>query len=393
MTLSLDTLDFLASAVGERYLAELVTQDLSEAQTLTVLTQLRRDLMPEQAAAVLMLARLRQKAVAKFGDDARHLYFTADALEQASDPLVREYRAQQIGGGQVLDVCCGIGSDSLALAQQGATVSGIDSDPLRIALARLNAAALGLAVDFRVKDAYEVVAEAADVVFFDPGRRDGQGRRIYDVERYQPPLSLVRRWDTPRIVVKLSPGVDVAQLRDYGGGLEFISVAGELKEAVLWLGGDQQGHRATRLSSAGSISLRRTGPEPDVPLTEPRAYLSEPDPAVLRAGLVRDLAAEIDAAMLDPEIAYLTSDHVPASAWLRTWRVIDWLPYQLKRLRATLRERGIGRVTVKKRGSPLMPEQLIPALRLKGDAACTLILTQHMGRPIVMICDEAPVAE
>jgi len=108
---------------------------------------------------------------------------------------------------------------------------------------------------------------------------------------------------------------------------------------------------------------------------------------------VRDLAAEIDAAMLDPEIAYLTSDHVPASAWLRTWRVIDWLPYQLKRLRATLRERGIGRVTVKKRGSPLMPEQLIPALRLKGDAACTLILTQHMGRPIVMICDEAPVAE
>jgi hypothetical protein len=68
-----------------------------------------------------------------------------------------------------------------------------------------------------------------------------------------------------------------------------------------------------------------------------------------------------------------------------------WLPFSLKRLRAALRERNVGRVTVKKRGSPLQPRDLIHALRLEpvSDAARTervLFLTHLRGRPIVVIC-------
>jgi len=43
------------------------------------------------------------------------------------------------------------------------------------------------------------------------------------------------------------------------------------------------------------------------PLRPPAAYLFEPDPAVLRAGLVRDLGEQLSAAQLDPDIAYLTA--------------------------------------------------------------------------------------
>ncbi|MCK5428558.1 MAG: hypothetical protein KAI94_03755, partial [Anaerolineales bacterium] len=128
-------------------------------------------------------------------------------------------------------------------------------------------------------------------------------------------------------------------------------------------------------------------PAPEAPLSvsEPRAYLYEPDPAVLRARLVRTLAVELGASQLDPDIAYLTGDTLKPTPFARVWAVEDWFPFGLKRLRAYLRERGVGRVTVKKRGSPLQPEALIRDLRLKGEAEKVIFLSHLRGRPIVII--------
>jgi hypothetical protein len=125
-----------------------------------------------------------------------------------------------------------------------------------------------------------------------------------------------------------------------------------------------------------------------IPLSEPRAYLFEPDPAVLRAGLVQTLGAQLDAAQMDPDIAYLTADHLQHTPFARVWQVEAWLPFNLKRLRRFLQERKVGRVTVKKRGSPLQPQELIRSLRLKGEfeKERLIFLTHLRGRPIVIIC-------
>ena len=96
--------------------------------------------------------------------------------------------------------------------------------------------------------------------------------------------------------------------------------------------------------------------------------------------------------MLGPTIAYFTTDDVPDSMWLRGWRVLDWMPFNVKRLRAYLRERDVGRVTVKKRGSPVTPESLIPQLKLKGSGAVAVVLTRLRGDPIVIICEEQPTS-
>jgi hypothetical protein len=55
-------------------------------------------------------------------------------------------------------------------------------------------------------------------------------------------------------------------------------------------------------------------------------------------------------------------------------------------LRAALRERGVGPVVVKKRGSPIQPEDLIHDLKLEGDKERIVILTQWSGKPIAVIC-------
>jgi hypothetical protein len=89
---------------------------------------------------------------------------------------------------------------------------------------------------------------------------------------------------------------------------------------------------------------------------------------------------------LDAEIAYITSREMRHTPFARVWKVEDWFPFGLKRLRAYLRQRGVGRVIVKKRGSPLEPEALIQDLRLRGEQERVVFLTQMSGDPIIVVC-------
>jgi hypothetical protein len=126
------------------------------------------------------------------------------------------------------------------------------------------------------------------------------------------------------------------------------------------------------------------------PLALPAAYLYEPDPAILRARLVATLAEQLGAAQLDREIAYLTADRAIATPFARCWRVLEWLPFSLKRLRARLRALDAGAVTVKKRGSPLDTDSLARKLSDGGTRPLVVVLTQAQGRPVALIC-EGPI--
>jgi hypothetical protein len=203
-------------------------------------------------------------------------------------------------------------------------------------------------------------------------------------------LEAIRAWleRFPALGVKISPGVKLDELAGYVAEIEFISLQGELKEAVLWFGPLRSAsRRATVLP--GPHSLAGVGEQPPAWLSEPLGWLYEPDPAILRAGLVRALGASLRAAQLDQDIAYLTAAEPQPTPFARLWRVEDWFPFGLKRLREYLRLRGVGRLTVKKRGSPLQPEALIRDLRLSGLAERTVFLTHLRGRPIVIVAGSA----
>lgn len=387
---------FLRSQRGAALLARLANADLSDAALLKLIPDLRRDHTPDETSAAIETAQLRRRAVAKFGADAARLLFTDDALQQASDPLVRAWRAQGWAGATV-DAGCSIGTDALAFARAGHPVTGVDVDEVRVAMANHNAAVLGLAdrARFVVGDVTAAPLPPGDALFYDPARRDARGKRIYDVERYIPPLSLVHGWARRFVTVaaKLSPGVALDQLRGYAASVTFVSVDGELKEAELRLGvASRFETRALRLTADGVTHTYHADARLEAPPTAPpRAWLCEPDPAIIRAGYVAPLAAELGGAQLDTHIAYFTTDTPPHSPWVRGWQVLDWMPFNLKVLRAYLRARDVGMVTVKKRGSPLTPEDLTRKLKLRGSASRTLVLTRHNDAPIVVICaDYAP---
>lgn len=390
MPLTLEDIDFLRSDRAADILAEYAACDLSEANTLPLLSRLRQSLTPREASAVLQTVKLRVKAGAKFPLHANSMLFTDAGLQQASQPAIRRYRARAIEAGSVLDLCCGIGSDALAFAALGCQTLGLDIDPVRIAIARHNAEVTASSAQFEVADVRAAIPAGYDGIFFDPGRRDAQGGRIHDVERYIPPLSLVKGWRAREIIVKLSPGLDRRQLGAYGGCVEFVSCDGDLAECLLWLRREPAPAVATKIVGDAIYHLRHGDGAP-AEIAPPKNWLFEPDPAVLRAGLVQRLAQELNATMLDESIAYLTLDLHVETPWGRYWKILDWMPFQLKRLRRYLAERDVGRVTVKKRGSPLAPEELIAKLRLKdGLEQRVLVMTRHRGKPIAIICAAPP---
>ncbi len=394
--MNLDTLAWLQSPPGQALLADLAGREVADADVLGELTRLRRSYTPDHASAAVDLALLRRRAAAKFPAAGR-MFFTREALEQASAAPVAAHRAARLAPcGQVADLCCGAGGDALALAEAGGRVIAVDRDELRLALAAANAAALGLAerISFVQRDLLAEAPPSAEAIFCDPGRRAG-GRRRFHVDEYEPPLGHILAWrtHTPALAVKLSPGVDVAELPSDGVEREFVSLDGELKEAALWCGPlAQVARRATLLRTAQGEQVKRyeitslgLSPQPSA-LSPPSSFLYEPDPAVIRAGLVTDLAAQIGAAQLDPQIAYLTSADLVATPFSRVWPVISWQPFGLKRLRASLRELGAGPVTVKKRGSPLDTDALARQLSGDGPRPLVVVLTQHLGRPVALIC-------
>jgi hypothetical protein len=137
----------------------------------------------------------------------------------------------------------------------------------------------------------------------------------------------------------------------------------------------------------GPTRTQQTGPQTAV--TDPKAYLYEPDGAVIRAHLVQELAHQLHASQIDPAIAYLTADSLQPTPFARSYQVEAAMPFQLKRLRHYLRQHNIGRVTIKKRGSPLEPDWLRGQLRLRGDEHRILFLT-HIKEKAAVIIGQPP---
>ncbi|WP_445529349.1 class I SAM-dependent methyltransferase [Streptomyces cyslabdanicus] len=364
------------------------------ADELAVATRLRREHPAELVSAALGQARLRQRAAAKFGaEDAGRMFFTPNGVEQSTRASVAAYRAGRLresGVASVADLCCGIGGDAIALARAGIRVLAVDRDPLTAAAARANAEALGLAdlIEVREADVTEVDTAPYDAVFVDPARRAGTGRgggRIFDPEAYSPPLSWAvdAALRAPRAALKIAPGIPHEVVPPQAEA-EWISDGGDVKEAVLWFGTEPGLIRATLLP--GPRTLRGRG-LPDPPVRTPGRYLYEPDGAVIRAHLVAEVARELDGGLLDGTIAYVTADELRPTPYASAYEISDRLPFNVKKLKALLREREVGTLTVKKRGSAVEPEELRRKVLPKphGRNAVTVFLTRVAGAPTMLL--------
>ncbi|WP_267477180.1 THUMP-like domain-containing protein [Nocardioides sp. Leaf374] len=393
--MDLDDLRWLLTDDGQALLAEAVAVLRAGPATpdpLRVSASLRRrhpGTDPAHVAAALTQATLRRRAEAKLGEDARLLYFTPDGLEQATRRAVADHRAARLRAFEAIslvDLGCGIGGDLMAGARAGIVCAGVDLDPVRVEVARANLAALGLDGATVVADATTVDTSPFDVAFADPARRTARGR-TFDVDDWTPPWSFVEGLLRRDACVKVAPGIP-HDLVPEGVEAEWVSDHGEVKEAALWAGRLATTRRRATVIGDGGLATLTDEDDPGAPVRSLGAYLYEPDGAVVRAGLVTAVAAAHagdGAGLLDPHIAYLTSDSATRTPFARGYEVLEELPYREKQLRAALRERGVGRLTIKKRGVDVVPEQLRKRLALQGDGEATLVMTRVAGEGTALL--------
>lgn len=389
--MEIETLDWLQTPEGGRLLVHAsqawVDHPGDPVRVASVVRRLEPD--AEKAAAATTQARLRERAVAKFGDAAPLMFFTPDALEQATRSRVADHRAARLAAaipdGSVIDLGCGIGGDLLAFARAGLVAAGIDQDPVRVAMARANLAALGLPGAVQVGDATTVDPSGFGAAFADPARRGGRGR-VFDVDGWTPPWPWVLDLLQRRALVKVAPGIG-HDLVPPGVEAEWVSDGGEVKEAVLWSPDLSTTDRRATVIGEGGLATLTQEDDPGAEVRVVGDYLYEPDGAVIRAGLVTAVAAGVGGGLLDPHIAYVTSDASFRTPFARGYRVLEHLPYREKHLRAALHQRGVGRLTIKKRGVQVVPEELRKRLSLKGDAEATLVMTRVAGQGTALLVE------
>jgi hypothetical protein len=383
---------FLQSEAGAQLLAaaSALTGDL-----ISRLTTLRRTWTAEQAGAALTVLQLRERARSRFSR-ADQMFFTPEGLEQSSGERVARWRAAQFPtGAAVLDLCCGCGGDALALGGRGLTAA-FDVCPVAARCARWNARVYGVGETVSVACVdVTCLRLKADAAFLDPSRRK-DGRRLRDAQQYSPPLSFLEtvRAAIPNLAVKVSPALEDSVLEATGGRVQFVSERGECKEAILWFGeiGPNAARSAAVLGGAGfdRIDAHILTADPDLPplkVALPRAWLYEPDPAVIRAHLLPEVAAVLRADLLAPQIAYLTSDNEVATPFATGYRLLAQMPYHRKRVKAWLRQMGAKLTAVKRRGVALEPLQVQRDLQTEGDRPIALILTRIGGHPFALLCD------
>jgi len=367
-----------------------------------VATQRLRDAGHRAAlvAAVLTQARLRHQVRPRLGGWTDQLLFTPEGAEQVTRPEVARHRARRFtaaGVTQVTDLAAGIGGDALSLAAAGLRVAAVERDPVTAAVLAANAHALGLAdaVTVTLADAADVPLTATDVVFADPARR-ASGRRLTDPEEWSPPLSWLLARPGRDLGLKVAPGLDHTTIPD-DTEAEYVSIGGTLVELALYRGvlRDEQVRRRATVIRDDAVHFVTDAQLPEAASVGGfGAWLFEPDPAVIRSGLVAAVAEQVAAHLIDPLVAYLSGDRLVASPFVRAYAIDAVLPFQLKRLRAALRARDVGQVVVKKRGFAADPDRIRAQLRLERARpnTATVVLTRVGAQPYALITTPAPSA-
>ncbi|HQR80683.1 MAG TPA: class I SAM-dependent methyltransferase [Actinomycetota bacterium] len=341
--------DWLTSDEGRCAIAALVGVDPLRARSLLP------GVSPEHVSDALTQARHRPA-------DFPLPLVTVDGVQQASPVEVATRRARRMaeeGVGTVIDAGCGIGLDSWAFARAGLRVVAFEVDSPTAAVARANLA--GLDVEVRNADVTTADLPAGALLYVDPARRrehrDAQGRplRIHDPAQWRPAWQWVLDQTPHRsVVARIRPGH-----RDLPAGAEWhcTSVGRRLVDATVWFPPlARVERRATVLAGTEAHELVGVGASP--PVGEVGRCLIDPDPAIVRSGLLDEAAATVSGRLIDEHLAFITTDAEPA-AWLgRSMAVLG--ESSLKAVPAVCRRLGVRSATVWARGFDPAPSISVP---------------------------------
>lgn len=378
--------DLLHELRSNARLLQLVSEDSGEP--LHIQKQLRREFPDALVRAALTLADLRRKAQARFSR-AADMWFDRPGLEQATPEAIASYKAQRFHG-TVRDLCCGIGSQAIALAGH-CDVEALDDNPLSCLRTTWNAEVYERAVRVSLRTgSIESFIPGPGLVHLAPVLHRAGMARAVRLEDYIPDAAILQRLaeSHPGGAITLSPAANFGG-KFPGAEIELVSLHGECKEATVWFGelAGPVPWRATALPSGASIAGNPL--ECSVEFSEPLAWVYDPDPAVVRAGLADVLAVELGLFRLDAEEEYLTGPALVESPFVQGFEVLAELGNNEREIRGYFRTSCFGEVEIKCRHLRIDAAALRRKLPLPGAEAGVLLFVRVAGRARALVCRRA----
>ena len=391
MTSSESEMQALRELRSHPELFETLGSSSSASSELALQQRLRKQYPDDVVRAALQLHELRAKARSKFSR-ADAMWFSRTGLEQATPEAVARHKAARFHG-RVMDLCCGIGGDSIAIAGNTGAVTeavAVDCVESQCLLTGWNCESYDVAERVTPVCGDATTIPLADcLVHIDPDRRTGRaGRRTLRIEDCQPGLEFLQELQRRCRggAIKLSPAGNFPG-KFSNAEIELISVNGECKEATVWFGelAGTDAWRATVLPAAETLSGDPLSAWTDVgPLG---GYVLDPDPAVVRSGLVDLLCERLQVQRLDDAEEYLTADTPTDSPFVRCFEVLADLPNNDRQIRSYFREHAFADVEIKCRHIPVNVESVRRKLPLgQGHERATLFFARVAGKARAIIC-------
>lgn len=341
--------------------------------------------------------QLLRKKVPSWSDNDQLLFPPHLSIEQCSSEATALYKASLLQGNSFVDLTGGLGIDCHFIAQKFQIAEYVEINDELCDLSQHNFHVLGDAVHVCHGSAEDYLAacEPVDVMFVDPARRDGYGRKVVSIADCTP--NLIELQDqllhkASKVMVKLSPMLDIRQALNqlrHVKEVHVVAVENECKELLFLLEAgcsDAPVFVCANLQTQQPV-VRFTETEEREsipPLThEVYDYLYEPNAALMKAGGFKLVASRYDLFKLHRHSHLYTSSKLIDGFPGRVFKVEGWEPYH-KRVKQTLLA-DVTQASIATRNFPMSVAELRKALKLAdGDEVYLFATTLGDGQKILV---------
>jgi len=232
----------------------------------------------------------RDKKTIKF---TKPIVSNEEGLQLATPEIVAKYIAQRLKTDTIADLGCGIGGQVIFFAKVCRKVYAIERNPEKLLFAKENCSIYGVDnVEFILGDALSPDIRAkvsdADIIFSDPARPLSEKERT--LENLEPPITeIIKIYSevTPNLAFHAPPQMPPERI-----GLdcerEYLSLNGQLNRLTLYFGSLKTCEKSAVVLPNGGW-LRSSG-APEIRKSSLCDYVYEPEPSVVKAGLLNELA-------------------------------------------------------------------------------------------------------
>lgn len=342
-------------------------------------------------------------------------------MEQCSSEATARYKSHCLASGRdlsqatLVDLTGGFGVDFSIMSRPFAKAIYVERNAELAEVARHNFGVLGLGnVEAVCADATEFLATLPrksgegpqTVVFLDPARRDGNGKKVFRIEDCSPDIiglrdELLSRADV--IMIKFSPMLDwhmaLSQLGHdlpaWAGDIEqevhVVSTRNECKELLIVMSRAQGEKRPTRIvchNDGQRFETADTHSKPTLWQGDPEdakgMCLFVPNASIMKAGVFGELSREYGIDMLDRYSHLFISGQDRPDFPGRRFEIDRACTMNKKDLRKALE--GISQANVSARNFPVGADALRKRLRLKDGGDTYLFATTVGKKHIVLVC-------